>query len=1369
MNESTPHNQAEEFDFEALYASMDDTLDISGPEKMSTGPSVHFDSLNMMKDRLNTLLEKKEKRSPITSADVMFANDSMHLDRCLLDTGASGRNYISEKVVTRLLKHFSSELNLEDCNAGVILGDNKTHVVIDRKITLTIVMPDSRRGQVATIECLVFTTDYDLVIGVNDIIDHFLPVLWKALGGSTQTEYGSLSTLIDENETRELSEPFDFALETSPEELATPEPCSFSYALDYLGRDLGEVWTEYREILPSLIDPEHRNNLRLHNMLRSSNAYETFCPRNWEGINGVEPLELKFADDMPPLIKPAARHVNPRLQQPAKAEFNKLNVHFYRPSKSRVASCLVIAPKKTKPFIRFCGDYVKINQWIPKHFGYIPRVPEELTKIKGFSIFIDLDMSEAFHQIKIGPKTSEMLSVVTPWGQVEPMFLPEGVPPASIELQDIVRSIFSDHSDYLIFVFDNLLILGTSPDDVLDKFEKVLETCVKRNVHLKVSKSKFLAKEVNFFGYICSKNGWKLAEDKFEAIKNFKLPEAIKPMRSFLGTCVFFQRFVPNFAEAARPFYDSLKKDFKWPLEPKHDWESKFDCLKTKLLNAFGLFFPDYNLEFLLRTDASHYAFGAVLLQIDIVDGIKLYQPIAFGSYKFSEQALKWDTHKKELYAIFYFVVIKWKFYLAGKSFIIETDHANLRYLESSENAMVIRWKIALQNFSFLLRYIPGRDNEVADSLSRDVALFNCLYSLESLDSEYSEDSEENITNLVSHFNYEHLLIANDASDIPHLIEDDSDDEEQVTTPVDPFPNSTLICSDKISEFFKSLHNGRVGHWGPTRMFQNANRQMPGHGIPIRYFKEFVSTCPYCQKERIDLNDRLIGIMKNKKVPNAYSAVGIDNVTITPRDMNGNVGICVVMNLYTHYVKLYPYPSISAKHTTDSLIDFFSTIGVCDTIYSDLGSDYTSKMLEDLSKWLGTTHLFALVGRHQSNGVERQIKEVTRHLRYLVNEEEIKDRWSEPSVLCCIEYIINSAPHSENGSPAANLSPYALTFGTLYLDKFRFSYKSDISFKSFHIQELNDNFKTLHEAASKYQKELTLSRKKNHSVSSHLRVGDLVLRYVKKPFRDAKLSCLNKGPYSVTAIKENSIDIQHLAFGNIISVHIEELSIFIGTKAEAEELATLDADHFFILAIIEYLGNVSDSNTLVFKVLYKDNEVAYLPYENGICHTSAFDSLAARHNNELILFKEMLAKERTDTIDQINKDPTILHLIGEEGFTKLRFFNMEWVESLSLFNEPREDDLVKTSTNELVSQTKKEHLIRYKIMSIKRRKDYLVYQISLPLFDGYSFTGDNYWLFAFALNFDSDYHLLIDEDTIEKFPTIRMAFMGKFSPEREVV
>jgi hypothetical protein len=789
---------------------------------------------------------------------------------------------------------------------------------------------------------------------------------------------------------------------------------------------------------------------------------------------------------------------------------------------------------------------------------------------------------------------------------------------------------------------------------------------------------------------------------------------------------------------------------------PIRDWEDKFESLKSKLLHAFGLYFPNYDLEFLIRTDASHYAFGAVLLQILVVDGIKIYQPIAFGSYKFSEAAVRWDTHKKELYAIFYFITVKWSFYLTGKTFTIETDHANLRYMESSDNAMVTRWRIALQNFSFLLRHIPGRENEVADWLSRDVAMFNCFFDLDAF-TDVDEVLMERTVDLVP--------------DIPDKVYDLMrwEPDLMVLSPLED--TLSLINSDSLNDFFKSLHNARVGHWGPTRMFQNANRQMPGHGVPLRLFKEFVASCSFCQKERLDLNDRLIGIMKNKKVPNAYSAVGIDNVTITPKDINGMMGLCVIMNLYTHYVKLYPYATISAKHTTNSLIDFFSTIGVCDTIYSDLGSDYTSNMVSDLTKWLGSKHLFALVGRHQSNGVERQIKEVTRHLRYLVNEEAIKDIWSEPSVLCCIEYIINSAPHSENGTPSDNLSPYALTFGTLYLDKFKFSYKADMEFKSEHIKDLNENFRVLHEATSKFQRDLTLSRKKDHAASAHLNVGDLVLRYVKKPFRDAKLNCLNKGPYRVISIKENAIDVKHLAYGSITSIHIEELSIFAGTEEEAHELAHLDADHFYVMAIIEYLGDVTEPDSLFFKVLYKDNDVAYVQYEKdpSIAETYAFNSFTEKGNNELLIFKEIISSQQRNYMEMINLDKERIYFPGEEGLTKLRFFNHDWVIALSLYNENREDDLVRTSLLDLVKMTQKEHLIRYKILSIKRKKNKCEYEIGIPIFEKYSFIADNYWLHAFVLDYDSKKHLLIDYDTIHLYPTLKKAFKDKFLPGREVV
>ena len=238
----------------------------------------------------------------------------------------------------------------------------------------------------------------------------------------------------------------------------------------------------------------------------------------------------------------------------------------------------------------------------------------------------------------------------------------------------------------------------------------------------------------------------------------------------------------------------------------------------------------------------------------------------------------------------------------------------------------------------------------------------------------------------------------------------------------------------------------------------------------------------------------------------------------------------------------------------------------------------------------------------------------------------------------------------------------------------------------------------------------------------------------------------------------------------MITVHVEELAIFNGAKIEAEELTYLDADHFFILAIVEYVGDTTDTNSLVFKVLYKDNKVAYLQFEDNIARTSAFETFLASGFNELQIFQEFYIGNRGFYIEKFTFDKNILHLVGEVGFTKLRFFGFEWVEALSLHNEPREDDLVKTLLNEIVCLTKKEHLVSFKIISAKRKRNSkMEYEISIPLFEGYSFIGDNYWLHAFVTKYNSNMHLIIDESTIELYPTIKKAFKSKFLPGMEVV
>ena len=98
--------------------------------------------------------------------------------------------------------------------------------------------------------------------------------------------------------------------------------------------------------------------------------------------------------------------------------------------------------------------------------------------------------------------------------------------------------------------------------------------------------------------------------------------------------------------------------------------------------------------------------------------GAIIHQPIAFASHKYSGAAVNWDTFKQESYALYY-AVTQFNYYLRGKPFLMETDHRNLVWIETSHVPIVVRWRVLLQSFVFDVKHIPGKNNTVADWLSR--------------------------------------------------------------------------------------------------------------------------------------------------------------------------------------------------------------------------------------------------------------------------------------------------------------------------------------------------------------------------------------------------------------------------------------------------------------------------------------------------------------------------------------------------------------------------------------------------------------------------------------------------------------------------
>jgi len=207
------------------------------------------------------------------------------------------------------------------------------------------------------------------------------------------------------------------------------------------------------------ISEEWRQNPKVMELMNSQLALDVFVPATWQGLD-IPPITIRTTDDLPASHKPKARNLNPKHKESAFAELGRMNQYFYVDSDSPIACPLVIADKATFPFIRICGDYVFINKYIITGQYYIPNVVKELLKAAGFSLYCDMDLSNAFHQIPLDQKSSELLSVVTPWGLKRPLFLPEGVSPGSGQLQRVVMEIFSDYSDLMITLFDNVLILS---------------------------------------------------------------------------------------------------------------------------------------------------------------------------------------------------------------------------------------------------------------------------------------------------------------------------------------------------------------------------------------------------------------------------------------------------------------------------------------------------------------------------------------------------------------------------------------------------------------------------------------------------------------------------------------------------------------------------------------------------------------------------------------------------------------------------------------------------------------------------------------------------------------------------------------------
>jgi hypothetical protein len=468
----------------------------------------------------------------------------------LFDTGALHASYISGTFVNDHREQLQSSLSAYSALAR--LADGKTVVSITEICHIELTILDSHsKPHVQVVPLLVLPScGTDIIIGLPQIISSFgslfINMIDTAITSAARVPCLNALDLSSDIPT-ELPPWAGTDGSEGPEEDAVALPTSFGWHLHYMEMPHEEALKEYRSQFDSQICPQFRAMTDIVRLLETKGV-RVFVPNNWDGINGIPPIELPWKPDLPTRMKPPARPINPKLFANAKIEFERLTKYMYTPSNSPIASPLVIAPKSTAPYIRFCGDYVFINGFIYLGNHPIPIVRHELNKIILFAYFVDVDMMNSFHQFRLSPYTSALLSIQSPWGQYQPNFLPEGVSPASFLLQEKVRELFADFSEWTICIFDNFLILAHDYDDAYRKLELFLDRCIERNLFLKFPKSFFGFDHANFFGYLCKHNSYELSQKRKDGINDIQFPRTLKLMQSFLGEALFFNSFVPNYS-----------------------------------------------------------------------------------------------------------------------------------------------------------------------------------------------------------------------------------------------------------------------------------------------------------------------------------------------------------------------------------------------------------------------------------------------------------------------------------------------------------------------------------------------------------------------------------------------------------------------------------------------------------------------------------------------------------------------------------------------------------------------------------------------------------------------------------------------------
>jgi transposase InsO family protein len=879
-----------------------------------------------------------------------------------------------------------------------------------------------------------------------------------------------------------------------------------------------------------------------------------------------------------------------------------LEKDIVQPSESPWSAPLVIVAKKNGD-VRMCVDYRRLNAVTKRPIFPIPATQQLLDSLEGSTYFSTLDLSQGYYQIPVKEEDISKTAFTTRRGQFEFKRMPMGLSSSPSTFQRLMHIVLKNENwEKCLIYLDDILVFGRSIDEHMERLKAVLQRFREAGLKLSPSKCFFLKRSVSYLGHIISTEGVSTDPAKIDKVKAWPVPTTRKQLRSFLGFCGYYRRFIQHYSEIVRPL-ESLcseepngkKTTNKGHVNITRQWgelqSSAFNSLKLALTTTPVLAYPNESGTFILDADASDGGIGAVLSQMQ--GGLE--RVISYASRKLTKSERRYCVTRKELLAVYNFIKY-FRHYLFGRHFIVRTDHKALLWMlnwRKPNTSQYCLWKAELELYDLEIQHRPGKEHLNADALSRLPDCRQCqlkhnnpvtkrnskILEDTSCASSTSKQEDNFIMRLKSELPEEHWNISEDPElsvivalmkakkihqkSMPFAISTGSRQMKEIWNRrerlrirgdvlylVEDENYRLLVPVLERRKLISRIHT-LTGHGGMEKLIyvMKGSYYWPGMENDI---KKEVQECIQCQltkgrspQDKAPLQSILVG--------KPFERIAIDICGPFRPSKYGFRYILALIDYFSKYPVLIPLKRIDAETVARNVFHkWIAVFGAPEVIHSDRGSNFESELFQEQCRIMGIKKTRTSPYYPQADGlVERLFRTIKPLISATVKARSAS--WCE--VIPFVEMGLRCSVQATTG-----MSPFEILFGKKMRlptcwETPQMEANNSIRNTSTYIQELQEKLKEIHQRISQHMK-VSIQRQADYyngcSRNRPISIGDMVLVRVEGHIPGIFPRLKYEGPFEVIATTNKwTYKLKSPATGKIIQRNYNQVKRWYGVHKAA--------------------------------------------------------------------------------------------------------------------------------------------------------------------------------------------------------------------------